>query len=62
MSGRIVPASLLTAQSLGAGLAELGQRRDVEHALGVSGSSPASNRLRQRMVIDGGSTSVKNSV
>ena len=49
MSGRTVPGQLLGAQALGARLAQLGERRDLEHPLGDLGLEPGQQAPGQRV-------------
>ena len=52
MSGRTVPARLPRPQQLGAGLAQLVQRRDLEDAHGDLGLEPGQQPAGQRVVLD----------
>ena len=52
MSGRTVPASCSAREPLGAGLAELGQRRDLEHPVGDLGLEAGEQPPGQRVAVD----------
>ena len=53
MSGRTVPAAWSAAEALGDGLAQLGQGRDLEHAVGDVGLEAGEHPAGERVALDG---------